>query len=106
MQVLPAAMKASTGEAGAYVKGSALFSDASNLEDGGLSPQSPSPGKIRDSSHKAHLPLSLEAERFFIRREKELNKEIKRGGCKVLCMQTSTVHSDRDRDSPVCVILL
>ena len=34
-------MKASTQEAGAHIKGSGLFSDASHLEVGGLLSQSP-----------------------------------------------------------------
>ena len=40
---LPAAAKANTSEAGADVKESGLFVDASHLEDGGLTSQSPSP---------------------------------------------------------------
>ena len=46
---LPAATKASTREAGADVKESCIFSGAGHMED-------------RDTCHKAHLHLSVEAE--------------------------------------------
>ena len=73
--------KANNREAGANVKEHGLLSGASHLEDGGLTSQSPAPGKMGDSCLEAHLPgrwgahlkahlhLSVEAE-VFIRRER------------------------------------
>ena len=60
-------MKANTWEAGADVKESGLFSGAGHLEDVGLTSQSPSSGKVRDSRRQAHLLLSVEAEAFIRR---------------------------------------
>ena len=71
-------MKANTREAGADVKESGLFADAGHLEDGGLTSQSPSPGKMEDLFLKVHLHLSVEAE-VFTRRERGRNKENKEG---------------------------
>ena len=51
--------------------------------------------KMRDSCHKAHLHLSLEAEVFLKVGRGEQNKEVKGGGCKVPYVQTSTVHSNK-----------
>ena len=62
---LPAAMKASTREAGADVKD--LQMPASGRW--GLMVQSESPGKMGDSHIKDHLHLSVGAE-VFIRRER------------------------------------
>ena len=47
---------------------SGLFSGADHLEDGGLTSQSPSSGKVGDSRLKTHLCLLVQAEAF-IRRE-------------------------------------
>ena len=58
-----------------------------------------------DSCLKAHLHLSVATE-VFIRGRGEQNKEIKGGGCKVLNLQTSTVHSDKASDGLVCIILV
>ena len=65
----PASAKTNTQKAGADLKKSGLFSDASNLGDGGLTSQSPSPGKMGDSHLKTHLYNTVEAE-VFIRRER------------------------------------
>ena len=66
-------MKANTREAGADVKESGLFADAGHLEDGGLTSQSPSPGKMEDSRLRAHLHISVKAE-VFIRRERRVDQ--------------------------------
>ena len=92
-----AATNANTRETGADVKESGLFSGAGHLEGGGLVSQSPSPGKMGDSRLKAHHHLSVQAE-VFIRRERG-TEEIKGGGCKVLYVQTSPVHSHKASDS-------
>ena len=71
---------------------SGLFSDANNMEDG-------------DSRLKAHLQLSVEAE-VFIRREKGTEQRDQGRGLQSSHVQTSTVHSDKACDSPVCIILV
>ena len=68
-------MKADTREAGAHVKERGLFADAGHLEDEGS------------------------------RGRGEQHKEIKRGSCKFLSVQMSTVYADNTSDGPVCVIL-
>ena len=71
--------KANNREAGANVKEHSLLSGASHLEDGGLTSQSPAPGKMGDSCHEIHLHLSVEAE-VFIRRERETKQRDREGG--------------------------
>ena len=69
----------------------AVYSDASHLEDGG-------------SRLRAHLPLSVQVE-VSIRRERGTEQR-SREGLEVLCEPTSTVHSGKASDGPVCVTLV
>ena len=92
MQILLlAASKASTQEAGADIKESSLLSDASNLEDGGLTSQSPPPPLIGDRG----LLYGGEGNR---------TKRSGRGLQSSL-QQTSTVRSVKASDGGVCIIL-
>ena len=58
--------------------------------------------KMGDARLKAHLPPSEEAEAF-MRRERGTEHRNQGRGCQVPLMQTSTVHSDKAGDGPVCV---
>ena len=69
-----------------------VYSDAGHLENERLLPQSPSP------------PLS--GGRGFYKEGEGNRTEIKGGGCKVLYMQMSTVHSYKASDGPVRIILV
>ena len=72
---LPASRKANTREACANVKGSGLFLDVSHLKGGASCLKAQLLGRWGTHvSHKAHLPLSVEAE-VFIRREGEENRD-------------------------------
>ena len=68
-----------------------VYSDAGHLKERVLMSQSPSP------------PLS--GGRDFYKEGEGNRTEIKGGGCKVLYVQMSTVHSGQPSDGPVCVIL-
>ena len=70
-----------------------LFSGAGNMEDGGLTSQSPSP------------PLSGGSE-FYKEGGETEQRDQGGGGFEVLYVQTSTVHSNKASDSLVCIVLV
>ena len=106
---LPAITKASNWEAGDDVKESGLSADTGRpvwkLGDSHLKVQRSSPGKMGNSCLKVHFHLSLEAE-VFIRRERgieQIGQKDQGRGMKILYMQTSTVHSNKASDGPMCL---
>ena len=103
---LSAATKANTPETGADVKVSGLFADAGHMRDGGLTSQSPSPGKMEPSCQKAHLHLSVEAENFIRRQRGTEQTDQGKGLRSSLYRLTSTIHSEKAVDGLLCVILV
>ena len=92
MQVwLPVSTKASTQEAGADVKRK-WFIQVSAMQKWGT--------HISESISTSQL-----RQRFLWGGRGEQSKEIKGEGWKVLCVQTTTVHSNKAIDGPVCIVL-
>ena len=61
--------------------------------------------EVGDSCLKAHLHLSVQVE-VVVRRGRGTEQRDQGRGTKVLCVQMSTVHSNKASDGPLCIILV